>query len=250
MHRIMMVVEYDGTNYHGMQLQDNAHTIQAEIEQQIWRLTGEKVSILAAGRTDAGVHALGQVITFDTESTIPPERWAVALNTYLPDDIRALSSQAARLDFHPQYQAISKRYAYWLYRSKAGSIIYRQHALCTTERLRVDLMRQACKYFLGRHDFRAFCARGSHAKTFERTVMDCKILAEGPFLRFEIEADGFLYNMVRIIMGTLLEVGRGRIPVYKLNEIVASCDRRQAGPTVPPHGLYMMEVRYPDRESL
>ena len=246
--RIMLIVEYDGTNYHGMQFQANAHTVQAEIEKQICRLTGERVSITAAGRTDAGVHALGQVIAFDTESTIPPPRWAIALNTYLPRDIRVLSSRAVRAEFHPQYQAISKRYAYLLYRQTSGVVIYRQHALCLSERLRVDLMRQACRYFIGRHDFRAFCARGSHAKTFVRTVMACDLVQEGPFLRLEIEADGFLYNMVRIIMGTLLEVGRGRIPVYQVPHIIESCDRTQAGPTVPPQGLYLLTVHYPEED--
>lgn len=249
MPRLMLTVEYDGTNYHGMQLQANAHTIQAEIEQQIYRLTGEKLTIMAAGRTDAGVHALGQVIAFDTESTIPPGRWAVALNTYLPGDIRVLSSRAVKPDFHPQYQALSKRYAYHLYRQSSGVVIYRQHALCTTERLRVDLMRQACHYVEGRHDFRAFCARGSHAKTFERTVSACDLFQDGPFLRLEIEADGFLYNMVRIVMGTLLEVGRGRLLPHQLDQIIGSCDRTKAGPTAPPHGLYLVAVRYPEERD-
>lgn len=245
MTRIKMIIEYDGTNYHGFQRQDNAHTIQAELEQQIQRLTGSSAHVHSAGRTDAGVHARGQVIAFDTIATIPAERWAAALNTFLPCDIRVLSSTEARPAFHPQFQAASKRYSYCLFREKAGEVFYRQYALCTTEPLHLDAMNDACRHIIGRHNFLAFCARGSTAKTFERNVFDCSLTTDGPHWRLNIEADGFLYNMVRIVMGTLMQVGRGKMQPAEVAAVIESQDRTRAGATVPPHGLYLMEVKYP-----
>lgn len=245
MPRIKLVIEYDGSNYHGMQRQPNVHTVQAELEKQIHRLTGQKSGILAAGRTDAGVHALGQVIAFNTASSIPPDRWALALNSFLPEDIRVLESGAASPDFHPQIHAVRKRYAYFIYRQKPGAAFYRRYALCTTDPLNIELMQQACQPIQGRHNFQAFCASGSSCKTFERTVHSCRLQPLGDLWRLDIEADGFLYNMVRIIMGTLLEVGRERIPVEAVANIIQSRDRVQAGPTVPGHGLYLVGVCYP-----
>lgn len=245
MTRIKMIIEYDGTNYHGFQRQDNAHTIQAELERQIQRLTGSTTHVYSAGRTDAGVHARGQVIAFDTNATIPAERWTAALNTFLPGDVRVLSSAETSLAFHPQFQAASKRYSYCLFREKAGEVFYRQQALCTTEPLCLDSMNEACRHIIGRHNFLAFCARGSTAKTFERNVLDCSLTAYGSHLRLDIEADGFLYNMVRIVMGTLLQVGRGKMKPAEVAAVIESQDRTRAGPTAPPQGLYLMEVKYP-----
>lgn len=243
--RIKMVIEYDGTSYHGFQRQEKAHTIQAEMEKQIERLTGKKTTVCAAGRTDAGVHARGQVVAFDTTATIPAIRWTPALNAFLPSDIRILESVEVSRDFHPQFQAVSKHYSYYLYREKNGQVFYRNHALCTTESLQLEAMREACHHIIGRYNFLAFCARGSTAKTFERTVRQCCLAARGPFLRLDIEADGFLYNMVRIVMGTLLQVGRGKIVATDIPEIIRSRDRARAGPTVPPQGLYLASVKYP-----
>lgn len=247
MPRIKLVIEYDGSNYHGMQRQVNSHTVQAELEKQIQRLTGEKINILAAGRTDAGVHALGQVIAFNTASSIPPDRWTLALNSFLPDDIRVLESSATSPDFHPQIHALRKRYAYYIYRQKPGAAFYRNYALCNIEPLNIERMRQACQFIQGSHNFQAFCASGSSAKTFERTVYKCGLKERGFLWRLDIEADGFLYNMVRIIMGTLLEIGRERISVGALDSIIHSRDRNQAGPTVPGQGLYLVNVCYPPR---
>jgi len=243
--RIKMIIEYDGSNYHGFQRQDNAHTIQAEIEEQLYRLCKVKITIWAAGRTDAGVHARGQVISFDTESSIPPDRWTLALNSLLPDDIQVLSSSAVSPDFHPQFQALRKHYTYVVYREKTAATFYRRYALCNTETLDIAAMQRACCLIEGRHDFRAFCASGSTAKTFERTVFNCSIEEKGSILRLDIEADGFLYNMVRIIMGTLLQAGRKRISAEDMAGIIQSQDRTRAGPTMPPHGLYLLSVTYP-----
>jgi tRNA pseudouridine38-40 synthase len=245
MPRIKLVIEYDGSQYHGMQRQDNAPTVQAELEKQIHRLTGETISILAAGRTDAGVHALGQVIAFNTASSIPPDRWSLALNSFLPEDIRVLSSRLVSPVFHPQFHAASKCYAYRLYRQQTGAVFYRRYALCTAEPLNIGLMRQACQSIQGRHNFQSFCASGSGAKTFERAVSACRLQEMGALWQLEIEADGFLYNMVRIIMGTLLEVGRERIPAEAMKTIIQSRNRSLAGPTAPGHGLYLVRVCYP-----
>ena len=239
-----MIIEYDGGGYHGFQKQENAHTIQAELEKQIKRLTGETVHVQSAGRTDAGVHARGQVIAFDTVATIPGDRWRPALNSFLPPDIRVLHSAAVSSSFHPQFQAVSKRYSYYLYREQSGEVFYRHYALCITESLQVEEMQQACRDIIGRHNFLAFCARGSTAKTFERTVRKCCLTSDGPFLCLDIEADGFLYNMVRIVMGTLLQVGRSKILATEIADIIQSRDRTRAGPTVPPQGLYLVSVTY------
>jgi tRNA pseudouridine38-40 synthase len=243
--RIKMIIEYDGSNYHGFQRQDNAHTIQAEIEKQLSKLCSNEINILAAGRTDAGVHARGQVISFDTDSSIPPERWFLALNSLLPDDIRVLSSGAVSPDFHPQFQALRKQYTYLIYRCSEAATFYRKYALCNTEPLDIASMQEACHLIKGRHDFRAFCASGSTAKTFERSVFQCSIVEKELILRLDIEADGFLYNMVRIIMGTLMQVGRNRISVDEIASIIQSQDRTRAGPTMPPQGLYLLSVDYP-----
>jgi tRNA pseudouridine38-40 synthase len=240
-----MIIEYDGSNYHGFQRQDNANSIQAELEKHVGHLSGGVVTICAAGRTDAGVHARGQVVAFDTASTIPPERWSLALNSFLPENIRVLSSSEAEPHFHPQIHAISKHYAYYLYRQKSGAAFYRRYALCNTDQFDITAMRQACQALSGRHNFKAFCASGGSSKTFERTILNCTLSEVGSMLRLDVEANGFLYNMVRIIMGTLLDVGRKRILVDEIPDILKSRDRTRAGPTAPPQGLYLMSVEYP-----
>jgi len=246
MKRIKMVIEYDGSNYHGFQIQKNAHTVQAELEQRIFELTGENISILCAGRTDAGVHALGQVIAFDTVSTIPPEKWKIALNSVLPADIRVLSSCEVKEDFHPRLNAVKKRYSYFIYRRENGQTFYRKYALCNTEQLDIKAMQEGCQLIEGRKNFKSFCASGSSVKNHERFVSTCRLKENGPFIKMEIEANGFLYNMVRIIMGTILEVGRGDYPAQHIKEIITTRDRAMAGATAPPQGLFLVDVIYPE----
>ncbi len=245
MQRIKLILEYDGSNYHGFQRQVNIRTIQAEIEKSIFNLSGETLSISAAGRTDAGVHALGQVVAFNTNATIPAPNWVMALNSDLPEDIRILDSREVAADFHPQFCAKKKRYSYLIYRQKNSATFYRKYALLNSDELCLEEMQRACRMIEGRHNFRAFCASGSSVKSWERTVTACKLQTQGAFMRLDIEADGFLYNMVRIIMGTLLEVGRQRISLDRLLEIIESQDRTQAGHTVVPQGLYLRSVDYP-----
>ncbi|HQA08232.1 MAG TPA: tRNA pseudouridine(38-40) synthase TruA [Syntrophomonadaceae bacterium] len=244
MRRIKMIIEYDGTNYHGSQIQANGHTIQAEMQQCIERLTGEKTSILFAGRTDTGVHALGQVVAFDTEATIPPDRWQYALNSFLPDDIKVLHSTEVAASFHPRFDAVSKSYRYKIYRKNRGQTLWRNYAFLCTDKLNLEAMREAARCLEGSHDFRSFCASGSSVKNFERKVLSCRLEEAEPFLYLDITANGFLYNMVRIIMGTLLEVGRGNLAPGDIDRILAARDRSLAGPTAPPQGLYLMEVHY------
>lgn len=245
MPRIKLIIEYDGTNYHGSQIQANGHTVQAELQQCIERLTGEKASLLLAGRTDAGVHALGQVAAFDTVATIPAERWQYALNSVLPDDIKIVQSEESQPNFHPRFDAISKTYSYKIYCHSAGQTFFRHYAYCCNDKLDTDVMGQAAQRLEGRYNFRSFCASGSSVKSFERTVFFCRLREEEKFLSLEISADGFLYNMVRIIMGTLLEVGRGNLPPQDIERILTARDRSLAGPTAPAQGLYLVEVKYP-----
>lgn len=242
--RIRMTVEYDGSRYHGFQIQHNANTIQAELQNGITRLTGEEVSIICAGRTDSGVHALGQVIAFDTQTSIPGDKWQFALNSFLPADIQIIESCECNPHFHPRFDARSKTYHYILYRQNKGRIFYRNYALHNTEFLDITAMQAACLLLEGRHNFKSFCASGSSVKTFERSVYRCNLVEEEPFLRLEIQADGFLYNMVRIIVGTLLEIGRGNYQPEIITDIIVAQDRTKAGPTVPPQGLYLIEVEY------
>lgn len=248
MNRIKLLLEYDGSNYHGFQIQKNADTVQARLEEAIFRLSGERIILTCAGRTDAGVHALGQVVAFDSAASIPGERWTFALNTFLPSDIQILSSQYVQANFNPRFDAKSKRYIYRILRSKNQRTFNRNYALCTSENLDIGLMQEACKYIEGPHNFKAFCASGSSAKTFERVVSNCCLTEKTNWLCMTIEANGFLYNMVRIIMGTLLEVGRRKYPPAYVKEIIASQDRTRAGPTAVPQGLYLAEVKYSEAE--
>jgi tRNA pseudouridine38-40 synthase len=239
-----MIIQYDGTNYHGFQRQINAHTVQQEIEQCLFKLTEEKITIISAGRTDAGVHALGQVIAFNSNSTIPPERFNLALNTVLPPDIRILKSELAKPDFHPRYNAIQKQYRYMIYRKKEQAIFFRNYACCFNRTLDIKAMQKACTFIEGKHDFKPFSSTGSSAKTSERTVYKCTLSEQAPFLILDISANGFLYNMVRIITGTLFKIGMGRLK-HGISDIFACQDRSMAGPTAPPQGLYLAAVEYP-----
>ncbi len=244
MHRIKLIIEYDGSNYHGFQRQKNAPTIQAEIEKAILKLIGAQEPIISAGRTDTGVHALGQVVVFDTDSSIPPEKWPFALNSVLPSDIRVLESLLVPSTFHPRYDAVSKLYKYRIYRLKVGRTFVRDYALSYSQPLNMLAMRAACDYIKGEHDFKSFCASGSSVKSHVRNVMDCYFIEDDTYIDFFIEANGFLYNMIRIIMGVLLEVGQNQMPPARVKEIILAQDRRLASATAPPQGLYLVEVKY------
>ncbi len=249
MRNIKLVIEYDGTSYHGWQSQNNALAVQDVIEKAIMTLTGEKCKLIGSGRTDAGVHAIGQVANFITNSKIPPEKFSYALNNILPDDIVIKSSEQVPGSFHARYSAIGKKYRYVIYNSRQRSALLRNRAYFVPYDLDIPSMEKAMKYFVGTHDFAAFKAADSTEKSSIRTITDTWLKKEGEIVTFEIAGDGFLYNMVRIIAGTLVEVGMGKIAADDIPHIIESRDRRKAGRTAPPHGLYLVEVYYPEQKN-
>jgi len=245
---IRLLVEYDGTRYGGWQRQTNSNTVQAEIEKAVRRVTGEEVAVVGSGRTDAGVHAAGQVAVFETASDIPPEKFAPALTNYLPEDIAVLESRAAPEDFHPTRHAKRKTYRYRVLNRPVRPALKRGRVWHVYERLDAKAMREAARHFVGEHDFAALTPRSSAAEkmTTVRTVHRCDVCAEGERITIEVEGSGFLYNMVRAIAGTLVDVGAGRFEPGEIPDVLASRDRRRAGRTAPPGGLCLVSVEYDD----
>jgi len=245
MRNIKLVLEYDGTNYAGWQRQKNALTVQQVVEEALYKLTGEKITVVGAGRTDSGVHARGQVANFFTASRIPAERFCYALNSALPYDIRALESQEVSHEFHARYWAKAKRYRYSICVRPHAPAIARNYYYHVPDVLDVDAMNAAAQYIIGTHDFKAFQSAGSSVRNTVRTVYQARWIWEPPFyLHFEIKGNGFLYNMVRILVGTFIEIGRHRMPESDMKRILESRDRDEAGPTAPAHGLCLEEVYY------
>ncbi len=231
-------------NLIGWQKQPNKLNIQGEIEQVIERITGEPVELNASGRTDAGVHALGQVANFKTNSNIPIEKIPLALNTYLKKSIRILKAEEVDEKFHSRLSCKEKTYRYIINNSEYGTALYRNMEYCFPQKLDVEAMKRAVKYFIGEHDFKAFKASGTSAKSSIRTIYNASVDKNVDKIYIELTGNGFLYNMVRIISGTLLEVGLGKIKPEEIPEIIESKDRRKAGKTLPPQGLYLVEVKY------
>jgi tRNA pseudouridine38-40 synthase len=240
----MLTIEYDGTGYHGWQSQKNALAIQDVIEGALKKLTGENIRLIASGRTDAGVHALGQVANFHTSSAIPPEKFSYALNSLLPDDIVIKKSVEVTESFHSRYDARGKKYRYIILNSEFPSALMRNREWHIRERLNRMAMKKSLQYLLGKHDFSAFMTSGSSAENTVRTVTAAELYEEEQRILFEITADGFLYNMVRIIVGTLVKIGTGEIAPDKMQYIIESGDRERAGNTAPASGLYLVEVYY------
>ncbi|WP_337472925.1 tRNA pseudouridine(38-40) synthase TruA [Jutongia sp.] len=257
--RILLRVAYDGTNYHGWQVQPNAKTIEGELNRVLTQLTGEKIQVTGASRTDAGVHALGNVAVFDTASKIPAEKFSYALNQRLPEDIVIQSSLQVADDFHPRHCDCCKTYEYDILNRTFPLPAYRNTAYFLYGDLDLDAMRRACQAFPGEHDFASFCAAGAQVQTTVRTIYSLEVL-EQPLavtergvssqrsperlLTIRVRGNGFLYNMVRIIAGTLVEVGRGHIRPEEVEGIIAACDRAKAGPTAPARGLRLVEIKY------
>ena len=252
MKRIKLTVAYDGTNYHGWQVQPNADTIEGELNKAISELTGEQIEVIGASRTDAGVHALGNVAVFDTESRIPGEKFSYALNQRLPEDIIIQKSEEVEKDFHPRYQDCRKTYEYTILNRKFPLPEYRNTAHFDYGNLDIEAMKKACKAFIGEHDFAGFCSAGAQVKTTVRTIysleVECLELGgvqeTNRLIKIRVNGNGFLYNMVRIIVGTLLEVGKGNIAPEQMEDIIKSTDRKEAGPTAPAKGLKLVEIRY------
>ncbi|MBQ9614680.1 MAG: tRNA pseudouridine(38-40) synthase TruA [Lachnospiraceae bacterium] len=247
--RILLRVAYDGTNYSGFQVQKDRSipTIAGVLEERLKDLTGEEIPVSGASRTDAGVHALCNLVVFDTESRIPPEKFSYALNTRLPEDIRVQSSEEVPADFHPRFIATEKTYEYRIYNARMESPVKRLYSHFTYTDLDTEAMRRAAAYLVGEHDFASFCSVYTQAKTTVRTITGIEILETGSCMPRDIvirvSGTGFLYNMVRIIAGTLMEVGRGAIAPEKTAEILEARDRRAAGPTAPARGLTLVNYR-------
>lgn len=249
MRRIHLIVEYDGTDYAGWQRQSNAMTVQERLEQAIKKLTGETVCVSGASRTDAGVHALGQSAHFDTDSRIPADKFSFALNTILPPDIRVTHSEEVNGDFHSRFSGRGKRYRYLFWAAPhAGALNRRTHAHVIYP-LDVEKMRAEAQSLVGTHDFAAFAASGSVVKDTVRTIYRAELTQNGHELMLIVEGNGFLYNMVRIIAGTLIGVGSGKIECGAFARAIQSKNRLDLGITAPAHGLTLMEVFYGDRED-
>lgn len=244
MRRIKLVVAYDGTHYHGWQFQPREITIEGVLNQAISALTGAEIQVIGASRTDAGVHALGNVAVFDTESRIPGDKFAYALNQRLPADIVIQNSVEVSENFHPRHQSCRKTYEYTILNRKFPLPEYRNTAYFYYGFLDVESMQQAAKTFVGEHDFAAFCSAGAQVQTTVRTIYSLDVISLGERIQIRVQGNGFLYNMVRIIAGTLLEVGKGKMEVSQISDIIASCDRGQAGPTAPAQGLKLIEICY------
>lgn len=246
--RIKMCLAYDGTGYAGWQVQTKqpwVKTVQGTVEEALRKITKEgDLTVTGAGRTDAGVHARGQVIHFDTESRIPIERFPLALNSVLPADIRCWHAEEVPTSFHAQYSAKAKHYSYTIDQGPVPDVFLRNYAYHFPHPLDVGAMAEAGAMLLGTHDFRSFCASGSSVKNFERTIMEFNIRQSGSIIYVNIIGDGFLYNMVRIIVGTLLEIGQGKRPPFSMKQIIEARDRGCAGPTVPAKGLCLERVIY------
>ncbi len=247
MRNIRLTLEYDGSTFHGWQIQKNGSSVQETLSKAITAITGEQAVPAGAGRTDAGVHALGQVAAFQTASRIPAERFADALNSVLPRSVAIVRSEEAEAGFHPRRDAVGKHYRYLVLNRHNRSGLMDGRAWHIPYELDFSRMQSAAVQLIGMHDFRAFCASGHSVKTYARTMTLAQWSRNGDIVQFDIEGTGFLYNMVRILVGTMVEVGRGRHTAEEFGKILAGGDRRQAGITAPPGGLYMMSVRYGER---
>jgi tRNA pseudouridine38-40 synthase len=244
MRNIKLTIEYDGTCYAGWQRQNNAVTIQQKLEEAIMKLTGENVDTIGSSRTDAGVHARGFAANFITNSTIPSASFREALNSKLPNDIVVINSEEVEERFHSRYSCIGKQYSYTILNRVPPSAIERNYVYHFKRELDFQKMKSACSFFVGTHDFAAFRSTGSSVKTSVRTVKRSQLEKNGDKIIFYVEADGFLYNMVRIMVGTLLDVGVGKIFPEDISEIIASKDRTRAGNTAPASGLCLEAVYY------
>ena len=229
----------------GWQKQPNNLNIQGEIERAILEITGEEVDLIASGRTDRGVHAFAQVANFKIESErLPIEKFAVALNSKLKNSIRIKSAEEVEERFHSRYSVHSKTYRYVINNSEFGTAIFREFEYNFPIKLEIEKMKEAVKYIVGEHDFKGFKASGTSSKSSVRTIYDANVYQDGDRINIELTGNGFLYNMVRIISGTLLDVGIGKIKPEEIPEIIESGDRTRAGRTLPAHGLYLVKVDY------
>ncbi|HJB06420.1 MAG TPA: tRNA pseudouridine(38-40) synthase TruA [Candidatus Enterocloster faecavium] len=244
MRRIRLTVAYDGTNYHGWQIQPGVVTIESVLNEALTELFGEEIAVIGASRTDSGVHARGNVAVFDTEGKMAADRICFALNQRLPEDIRVQDSCQVPSDWHPRKQHCVKTYEYKILNRRMELPDRRLYAYFYYYDLDLERMKEAASYLLGEHDFKSFCSAKSQVEDTVRTIYSLDILKEGDEITLRIRGNGFLYNMVRIIAGTLLNVGNGRMEPEELAEILKARDRRAAGPTAPAKGLTLVGMEY------
>lgn len=246
MKRVKLTVAYDGTNYCGWQVQPNGITVQEVLNRHLSELTGETIETIGASRTDAGVHALGNVAVFDTRVRMPGEKFSFALNQRLPEDIRIQESREVPETFHPRYVESEKTYEYQILNRRFPIPTERFYSHFTYVPLDIEKMQEAGGYLLGEHDFKSFCGAGAQVKTTVRCIHALDITKEADKITIRIRGNGFLYNMVRIIAGTLMEIGGGAYPPAHMRAILEAKDRKAAGPTAPARGLTLVQIKYTD----
>ena len=252
MKNFKFIISYDGSRYFGWERQPGRDTIQGKLEAVLTRMCGTDVQVIGAGRTDAGVHALGFMLNFHADTRIPAAKLPLALNQHLPPDIRVLAARVVPEDFHARYAAHTKTYLYRIHNHPIDSPFDAAYYTRMPKHLDEVRMQAAAQQFVGTHDFLALCAAGSSAAAHGdtvRTITDCHVTRRGDEIDIEVTADGYLYNMVRILAGTLCEVGAGRMQPEQIPGILAGCDRSQAGPTLPAKGLFLKCVEYPDMKE-
>jgi len=242
--RIRIVVSYDGTDYVGWQVQLNGVSVQQKLNEALLNVTGETIQVHGSGRTDSGVHARAQVAHFDTDARMPADKFAIAMNMRLPRDIRVLFSEEADPSFHSRFSAKNKTYRYTIQTGLHADVFSRGTALHVHTPLDFDAMRLAAKDVLGTHDFAAFMSAGTTMENTVRTVTRSEWSQDGNYLYYDVSANGFLYNMVRILVGTLIEIGSGKLPQDAISRALETKSRNDAGATAPAHGLMLMRVQY------
>ena len=246
MKRVMLVVAYEGTNYCGWQVQPGEKTIEGVLNQALSELLGEQIVVTGASRTDSGVHSYGNVAVFDTNTRIPAEKISYALNQRLPEDIVVQSSREVSADFHPRHCDSRKTYEYRILNRKMPLPMCRRNTYFYYHTLDVERMRQAAEYLVGEHDFKSFCATAAVVETTVRRIYALDVERVGDVIVIRVTGNGFLYNMVRIIAGTLILIGAGKKEPESIQAMLSACDRSAAGPTAPAHGLTMIGIEYED----
>ena len=244
MKRLLLTIQYDGTAYHGWQVQANARSVQETFQDAVEKVFGERLDVKGCSRTDSGVHANRYCLTLDTDMAIGNDGVVMALNTQLPADIAVLCCREVPLDFHPRYSCTKKQYVYKIYNAPTRNPFWRNTAYYYRYPINVALLNEAAQAFLGTHDFAGFCSVKSDVEDTVRTVYRAEVERDGDLVLFTFEADGFLYNMVRIMVGTLLFVNEGKLAPEALPDVIASQDRSRAGRTAQPQGLYLNDVFY------
>ncbi|MDP4086757.1 MAG: tRNA pseudouridine(38-40) synthase TruA [Bacillota bacterium] len=245
MQRYKCIISYDGTGFSGFQIQPNKRTVQGVLEEVLGKIhKGKRIKVIGSGRTDAGVHAKGQVIHFDSSLSIPVSRWAIALNSLLPNDVSILSVVKIDQKFHARFDTAGKEYRYYLHLSNERNPFLRHFAFSCPYSLNFAAIKEASEYLLGTHDFTSFCSAKSEVEDKVRTIKEIDFIIENDLIIFRFVGNGFLYNMVRILVGTLLEVGTGNREPKDVIKILEGRDRRMAGKTAPAHGLYLWQVFY------